>query len=263
MRPLNINLSEYAKANNLDYLLDEYSKDNKLSPDEIGYDSTQEVAWTCSYGHTVIESPHKRVRRGYCPICGKARKGSFAQRYPELLKFWSYSNNINPEQLPSSYTGLIDWECEKGHKWSRRITMQVKLGNCPVCEQNSNNLFEVHPELLDHWDYDNNDVEPTTVLPYSNKEYSWICSNGHTFKATPTSIMRYGIKCPICSSAGFNNPDILNEWHPEKNGKKTAYDFSANSQKQAWFICSSCGAEYTSRIAARVKRKNNKCPNCR
>jgi len=98
---------------------------------------------------------------------------------------------------------------------------------------------------------------------YSNKTFSWICKNGHKYEASPAALMRRSISCPTCASAGFQNPDLIAEWHPEKNGNTTPYDFSANSQKQAWFICSSCGSEYMARIAARVKRKNNKCPNCR
>ena len=264
MRPIKNNLYNYAVENNLAHLLKEFSDKNEFTPMEIGFDSTQEVTWCCSFGHEIIESPHQRVRRGYCPVCGKARNGSFAQNFPELLPFWSSKNKMDPYLIPPTFTGLITWQCEHGHEWTRRISLQVKLKNCPHCEQENNNFFEKRPELLEEWDYEaNSDTDPKTVSVYSNKTFSWICKNGHKYEASPAALMRRSISCPTCASAGFQNPDLIAEWHPEKNGNTTPYDFSANSQKQAWFICSSCGSEYMARIAARVKRKNNKCPNCR
>ncbi len=264
MRPLKNNLYNYVIENNLHHLLEEYADTNELSPIEIGFDSTKDVTWICSFGHEIIESPHQRVRRGYCPICGKTRNGSFAQNFPDFIHLWSPKNNMDPYKTPPTYTGLITWTCEHGHEWQRRISMQIKLRNCPICEQKNNNLFEYLPELLNRWDTEsNNNVDPQTVSAYSNKPYYWICEHGHRYQATPEFLMRNNTRCPVCSSAGFNNLNLIAEWHPTKNGNKTPYDFSANSQKRAWFVCSTCGQEYTARIAARVKRKNNYCPNCR
>lgn len=264
MRPIKNNLYNYAVENDLSHLLKEFSDKNEFTPMEIGFDSTKEVTWCCSFGHEIIESPHQRVRRGYCPVCGKARNGSFAQNFPELLPFWSSKNKMDPYLIPPTFTGLITWQCEHGHEWTRRISLQIKLRTCPLCEQENNSFFEFHPELLEEWNYEKNgDTDPKTVTAYSNKVYHWFCINGHSYEASPAALMRRNISCPTCASAGFQNPDLITEWHPEKNGDKTPYDFGANSQRQAWFICSTCGNEYMARIAARVKRKNNKCPNCR
>lgn len=263
MRPITKSLEEYAVENNLEHLLREYSDKNKLRINEIGYDSTVKVEWICEYGHIVSESPHKRVRRGYCSVCGPAMSGSLAQCHPELIPYWSDNNKLKPDEIPPTYTGLVLWKCEHGHEWSRRISAQLKLDNCPYCEQKTKSLFEFRPELLEQWDYDRNDIPPDKVLAYSNKTCHWICENGHRYTAAPEYMMRHNTRCPTCASAGFVNPDLIAEWHPTKNGDKTPYDFSANSQKQAWFVCAECGEEYMARIAARVKRKTNKCPNCR
>ena len=264
MRPIKNNLCNYAVEKNLPHLLKDFSDKNEITPSEIGFDSTKPVIWCCSFGHEIIESPHKRVRRGYCPVCGKEMNGSLAQNFPELLPFWSSKNKLNPHLIPPTYTGLITWQCEHGHEWTRRISLQIKLHACPICEQENHSFFEFHPELLEEWDYNaNRGTDPKSVSTYSNKIFGWICKNGHKYEASPAALMRRNIHCPTCASAGFQNPDLIAEWDPEKNGGKTPYDFSANSQKQAWFICSSCGSEYTARIAARVKRKSHKCPNCR
>lgn len=264
MRPPKNNFAEYAIANNMRYLIDEYSKDNPIPPDEIGYNSSLKVKWVCEYGHIMYESPYNRIRRGYCPICGKLRKGSFAQNFPELAKMWSNNNKLRAEEIPPTYTGLVLWKCKHGHEWARRISLQIKLQTCPYCEQEEKNFFEHHPEMLDCWDEElNGNIETKTVMPYSNKKYHWICENGHKYQAAPEYLMRKKSRCPICNSAGFNRPDIVDEWHPTKNGNKLPFDYSKKSQHNAWFICSNCGQEYMSRIAARVSRKTNKCPNCR
>ena len=133
--------------NSLHHLLEEYADGNELSPLEIGFDSTKDVIWIYSFGHDITESPHQRVRRGYCPICGKARNGSFAQNFPDFIHLWSSKNNMDPYKTPPTYTGLITWTCE----------------------------------------------------------------NGHMCQATPEFLMRNHTRCPVCSSAGFNNPDIIAE----------------------------------------------------
>ena len=111
MRPIKNNLYNYAIENNLEHLLKEYSSENEQSPMEIGFDSTKDVTWICDFNHEIIESPHQRVRRGYCPVCGKARNGSFAQNFPELLPYWSSKNKLDPYLIPPTFTGLITWQC--------------------------------------------------------------------------------------------------------------------------------------------------------
>lgn len=264
MRPLKKSLLNYANENKLHILLRDFSNENPFSPDEIGFDSTKPVIWECSYGHKIIESPHKRVRRGFCPYCGPKQSGSFAQCYPDLLPFWSENNSLKPDKTPPTYTGFIHWKCEHGHEWTRRIPLQEKLKSCPICEMKNNNLFSFRPDLLSHWDKEKNaNTQADEVLTFSNKKYYWVCENGHHYTASPEALMRRKNACPICSSAGFTNPDLAKEWHPKKNGTKTPYDFSSSSQKIAWFICSVCGKEYSSRIASRVQRKTDRCIFCR
>ena len=164
MRPPKNNFAEYAIANNMRYLIDEYSKDNPIPPDEIGYNSSLKVKWVCEYGHIIYESPYNRIRRGYCPICGKLRKGSFAQNFPELAKMWSNNNKLRAEEIPPTYTGIVLWKCKHGHEWARRISLQIKLQTCPYCEQEEKNFFEHHPEMLDCWDEElNGNIETKTV----------------------------------------------------------------------------------------------------
>lgn len=264
MRPLAKSIKEYAIENKTEYLLEEYSPDNPLPPDEVGHNSTVPVTWVCSYDHKETEPPFKRLRRGYCSVCGKKRHGSFAQNYPDLLKYWSKDNTVDPYKIPPTYSKPVLWECEHGHTWLRKIPLQIKIGSCPYCSADERRFFTLHPEMLEQWHYDRNDgIDPNEVMAFSNQKFYWLCENGHSYTATPEKLMRRKVRCPVCSSFGFTRPDILEEWHPTKNGDKTPYDYAANSQHIAWFVCSVCGEEYTAKIANRADRITPNCPNCR
>lgn len=263
-KKLTVSLREYANANNLKHLINEFISIGELTPDTIGFSSLKEVDWICEYGHREHESPNKRVRRGFCSACGKERKGSLAQNHPELLKYWSSKNKISPEEVPPTYSPLVIWHCDKGHEWKRTVKCQLKVKSCPVCSREKNTLFKNHPELREEWDYEKNkNVNPELVQPYSNTKYYWICKNGHSYMAAPEKLMRKSMRCPICNSFGYNRQDILDEWHPTKNGDKTPFDFPENSNKNAWFVCKECHSEYESRIQYRAKRTSPNCPNCR
>lgn len=263
MRKMSLSLREYCKQNNCEFLIDELIPTDEYTPDTIGHNSTVNVKWMCSYGHTEIESPHKRVRRCFCSVCGPKRAGSFAQNYPDLLEIWSPDNTVSPDKIPPTYSLPIKWRCEHGHEWSRRIVAQVSINNCPICAKNEGTLFALIPELLDEWDYEKNiNIVPETIPAYSNKKYFWKCKNGHSYSAAPEKLMRRKARCPICSSFGFQRPDAAKEWHPTKNSG-TPFDYAANSQKNAWFICANCHEEYESRIAYRAARTSPLCPKCR
>lgn len=264
MRKFKISLAEYAKKNNKPDILSEYDPSNPLSPTEIGSASTTEVRWICAHGHTEIESPFKRLRRGYCSVCGPKKQGSFAQKHPELLSFWSKDNTVKPDEIPPTYSKFIKWKCSNGHTWERRIALQLKLNSCPICSQKDGYLFTLKPELKVDWDEKSNpNISPDTVRAYSKTQYNWKCSNGHSYVASPEKLMRGSVRCPICASLGYTHPDAAKEWHPTKNGDKTPFDFLEKSHKEAWFICSQCGSEYSLRIAYRANRKTESCPNCK
>lgn len=256
-------LAEYAKANDKPEILREYESSNPLPPTEIGCASTAEVRWKCAYDHLEIESLFKRLRRGYCSVCGPRMHGSFAQNHPKLLPFWSEDNTVKPDEIPPTYSKFIVWKCPEGHTWERRIALQIELNSCPICSQKDGYLFTLKPELKTDWDQNNNpNISPDTIRAYSKVQYNWKCANGHSYTASPEKLMRSNVRCPICASFGYTHPDAAKEWHPTKNGNKTPFDFLEKSHKEAWFICTQCGSEYPLRIAYRANRKTECCPHC-
>lgn len=104
-----------------------------------------------------------------------------------------------------------------------------------------------HPELLKEWDYDlNNGLDPSKVLPSSNKKVSWIClNNSEHIWQTSIAHRTGGTKCPYCSnqkiqlsnSLETTNPNLAKEWHPTLNGVLTPSQVAGGSDKKVWWLC--------------------------
>jgi hypothetical protein len=120
-------------------------------------------------------------------------------------------------------------------------------------------LAVTHPELAaqaDGWD-------PASVLPGSNKRFSWKCQIGHTWLTAPNNRTGRGTGCPVCSGLkvqiGVNdlattNPELATEvdgWDPTT--------LSAGSGKVVGWICK-FGHKWNSNIDNRSK--GNGCPVC-
>ena len=62
---------------------------------------------------------------------------------------------------------------------------------------------DVHPELLDEWDYDANleaGRTPQTTTPRSSFKAAWVCrSCGNKWKMTPNARSAQGSGCPSCA----------------------------------------------------------------
>jgi hypothetical protein len=257
-------LRQYAEEKNCTALLDEYIPTDGITLDTANFDISKPVNWLCPYGHKEHISARMRFYKGGCFACGKERHGSLAQNYPELVRMWSKKNTHTPDEISPSYTEKVIWVCKYGHEWRRSVPNQIKRKTCPICDRKSNSLFTALPEMRDQWDSEKKvGVDPETVSPYSSIKYYWRCENGHSYRAAPEKLMRKKMRCPICHSFGFHRPDIIDEWHPTKNGNKTPFDFAVSSQKQAWFICRECKSEYSSRIAYRAIRKSPFCAYCK
>ncbi|WP_375091209.1 zinc-ribbon domain-containing protein [Peribacillus sp. RS7] len=56
------------------------------------------------------------------------------------------------------------------------------------------------------------------------------------------------------------NPQLANEWHPEKNGDLKPTDVTKGSNKRVWWLCSVCGHEWN--IPVKNRNKGSGCPKC-
>src|SRR5262249_275149 len=98
-------------------------------------------------------------------------------------------------EYAKSYTKL-EWKCIRGHNWMATPAAVKHRGSwCPVCArgaplglENMQALARKRGGFCLSIDY---------VNSYTKLE--WQCSQGHTWKATPSSVKYRGHWCPFCA----------------------------------------------------------------
>lgn len=204
--------------------------------------------------------------RSYCERTGKK----------ELLDEWLDEENLplTPDTISYGSKKNVWWQCKYGHKWESKVFTRTSGSGCPYCSHKRpvkgvNDFATLHPELLKEWHPTlNGDLVPEDFLPRSNQKIWWQCENGHTWKTSIKSRVQQN-GCPYCGGkkliVGENdlasrNPEIAQEWHPDKNGTLTPDQVMSGSNKIVWWRCSK-GHEWKARVGARTS-KHTGCPYC-
>lgn len=195
-----------------------------------------------------------------------------ASIYPALATEWDCeANDLGPECYYPHSNKEVNWVCPRGHKYPAKINNRANGSQCPFCSgkkpiPGETDFATVCSDLAKEWDPEN-ELQPTEVLPYSNKEVNWICPKGHKY---PAKIYHRteGRGCPFCSGrlpiAGETDlesahPEIAKTWHPTLNKGCLPSEFTSHSHHAAWWICEK-GHAYSSPIYRRVRGSG--CPIC-
>ncbi len=229
---------------------------------------------------------------GGCPNCKNTRTAKrMAERnlivgetdlktiYPQIAAQWDYDLN---EDKPEDYSPFSMvrkwWKCDKEpHSYDMPIASRTSQGQgCPFCSGNRvlkgfNDFASLRPDLMNEWDFDNNEKRPDEITMSSSYKATWICPNGHRYKMIVASRTREvnPSSCPICVNkkvlAGYNDletlfPEIAKEWDYSKN-KKRPSEFLAHSNKKVWWVCPK-GHSYETVIDHRTKKDPTGCPIC-
>lgn len=127
------------------------------------------------------------------------------------------------------------------------------------------------PKLMSEWDWDvNDDLDPKKLTSGSNKKAWWKCGkcNGKWY-ASICERIGHNTGCPYCAGQkvlkGYNDlstkkPEILNQWHPTKNGNLSPDSIMPNSKTKIWWICSK-GHEFEQAVVDRIQHPLS-CPIC-
>ena len=133
----------------------------------------------------------------------------------------------------------------------------------------ANRLSLRNHDLKDEWHPEKNgDLTPADVSYGSKKKVWWLCENGHEWEAVISSRAINGNGCGYCAGnfvsdknrLSLHYPDLVNEWHPTKNGDLTPDNVSHGSEKGVWWLCKN-GHEWPARIYSRA-RNGNGCRFC-
>ena len=150
--------------------------------------------WRCKYGHEWSSSYSSISVGSWCPNCAGQTKISIE----DLCKL---AEERGGRCLSKNYTNArtkYEWECKEGHQWSAAY-YSIKRGNwCPHCARLADRKkFTIH-------DYQK--VAKQRGGSFLSKQnlgvlesHEWKCANGHTWYASPSSIMNGGSWCPSCS----------------------------------------------------------------
>jgi hypothetical protein len=118
----------------------------------------------------------------------------------------------------------------------------------------------------------NEGLDVTSLTAGSNRIVWWLGEDcGHEW-STRVFVRVRGGGCTVCSGhtilAGFNDlatlkPDIVEQWHPTKNGELSPQQVSLYSNRKAWWQ-DEHGHEWETAICARVKKNGTitACPIC-
>jgi hypothetical protein len=215
----------------------------------------------------------KEFRRILSYLPGPPTEKSLLAASPVLVKQWHQERNapLSPEMFFPRSGRTVWWRCEKGHEWKASIINRSKGFGCPYCAGQratpENNLAITFPDLATQWHARKNGIiTPQLLTPKSNKIVWWICSRGHEWRASVHN-RSSGTDCPYCAGQKVcedNNlaakyPDLINQWHPYKNGDLVPTMIMPGTRKKVWWQCAK-GHEWQAVVSSRVTGVG--CPLC-
>lgn len=241
-----------------------------------------------------------RLKGTGCPPCSviaKAQKravpktgNSLEDRFPNLAREWDTAKNglLKPSEVSSGSSKRAWWLCPIcGNSWGSFIYNRTKGYGCPECANRrtsqriktpspGSSLADLYPKLVAEWDQEaNGNLTPYQFKPHSGEKVGWLCKTcAKKWRASIGKrvdgrgcphckglvISRKKSKAPAGKSLAETRPDLLEEWHKEKNIDISPFDIMPKSNKMLWWKCKVCSWDWR---ATPLNRANGKgCPAC-
>ena len=229
------------------------TKNQGRLPSEFTEFSHFEAYWICPEGHE-YPMPIYRRSRGYgCSIC-RTKRISLENLAPNLTLEWDQERNraTKPSMVALHSNDRYHWKCIVcGHRWTTSPNNRSRGTGCPACKHFCvdpmvNSLAVVNKNLAGQWDSERNaPLAPWDVAGYDNRDYYWVCEEGHSWTASPANRNK-GTDCPYCKNKkpiigktdlASQKPELSKRLHPVKNGKRTAVDYFVGYTRDVWWLC--------------------------
>ena len=249
------------------------TRNGNRQPSEFTRFSHFEAIWSCDEGHEYSAPIYRRSRGNGCPVCDGKKIvpgiNDLASKAPSLEQEWDWAKNIDatPKTVALHDNCKYHWICRKcGHEWKASPNNRAAGKGCPKCaghyvDPELNSFAAANPQLIDQWDIDKNlPLTAWDITAYDNRDYYWICKNGHSFSASPANRTK-GTRCPYCTGklpvVGVNDfeticPEVAKEWHPTRNEQNLPKHYLANSHKEVWWRCQE-GHEWRATVESRTR----------
>lgn len=202
-------------------------------------DFEKKIKLSCFYcGERWEASVRNRLEgKNDCPTCVQrrieARTSCFATIHKEMMKYWSFEDNmlngIDPYVVCPKGDLMITWKCDAScghHKWKQILKNQKRVTIfCPFCRTSGTRMFcectsfwTVRKDIRHELDFKKlkeMKINPKTMPPRCGDLIPWICRkhttcDEHHWEETPHNRGRYlgkedkhggvsGDNCPFCS----------------------------------------------------------------
>ncbi len=255
-------------------------------PEDFTHASTVKPWWICpDCNREYKQIIHARSNGHGCPYCvSKAvcSDNSFAILFNDIALQWHPTKNKphKPDEFTWASNFKAWWCCPASpdHIWKAPITNRTSprstADGCPFCSSNrvsvSNSLATLHPEIAAQWHPTRNkQVSPEDITAGATSKFWWICKKGHSFQQSASDRLA-GYGCGYCAGKKVSAenslaalfPSVAREWHPKKNGDRTARQVTAKSATRAWWQCKKNPAhEWEAKICNRTSLSAG-CPLC-
>ena len=216
--------------------------------------SKTQVLWQCKLGHTWKATPKYVLSVGtWCPKCSRKER---TRRKRSLKDLQEHAASLGGQCLATAYEGMgapVVWQCGHGHTWlARPNNVLYKNTWCPVCAGRARlDLLRLQEHAA------RRGGECLTAEYVNNKsKVTWKCQNGHTWQATPDSVLNNGRWCPHCRKVGLPR---LRARAAALGGRCLAKSYKNAFEKVLW-ECSE-GHRWNA-TAHSVLHHNSWCPQC-
>ena len=209
-----------------------------------------------------------------------SQKRSIVETHPHLVKEWHPTRNGNlvPSDFTSGSSKKIWWKCDMGedHEWEAVLKNRTNGAGCAICANRkavkSNCLATLYPKVSSQWHMSKNSgLTPYDVVPGSHVKVWWKCDKGgdHEWTAAIGERTFGKTNCPICEGLKVvqsnclesTHPQLLKEWHFEKN-IITPREVVAGSSKKVWWKCDNNNDHVWQATLNNRTSKKSGCPIC-
>ena len=253
------------------------AQNGALQPQDITAGSNRKVWWICRRGHEWQASVASRSAGRGCPHCRQERSTSFPEQaiFFYLKKLYpNAENRYYPEKyleldiyLPDikigvEYDGAYYHESERKQKIDRRKDVRTAALGIQL-------LRVVETEGALPPDSENRIYcDPHCLEDTIHRVIRFICAQtgdspdvSVDLKRNETAILEQYIKQEKENSvAAKATPELLREWHPDKNGKLKPEYIPYGSSKKLWWLCGTCGHAWQATAFNRINGSG--CPVC-
>jgi len=197
------------------------NEDYPLTPEQVTSKCDTELWFVCP--HCEQGSPARVSNRTIlgegCRFCNGGHTSPIncmLVNRPDLAAEWHPTMNgpITPADIRAGADYHAWWLCSDsdcGMHWQASCNSRSSQGRgCPYCggqvPRPGESFGDVRLELMEEWDFDENDVDPFTLTPTSGRDVHWICrrNNEHRWVSAIGNRVAGRSNCPACRIHGIS-----------------------------------------------------------